>query len=332
MEEVKMTEMKEITYLQALNEALREEMERDDHVFILGEDVAELEGIYKVTEGLLKEFGPERVRDTPISENAIIGAAVGASLLGYRPVAEIMGMDFLNECADQLVNHLPKMRFMSGGKLKIPVTVRSHYGTGGNLGAQHTQFFPAFYMNVPGLNIALPSTPYDAKGLLKTSIRGDTPTLFLETPDFYKSKGLVPIDDYTLPFGKARIVREGEDIAIVALSLTIPMAISAAEKLEKTGISVMIIDPRTLSPLDKKSINDAVKKTGRIIISSADCKTGGVGAEISAIIAEEAVDYLDAPVLRIATPDFPSPFSKPLLEKYMPTEEKIINAVNQIMG
>jgi len=322
--------MKEITYLQAINDTLREEMERDKHVILMGEDIAAFEGIYKATKGLLKKFGSERVRDTPISENAIIGAAIGAALIGFRPVAEIMGMDFLNECADQLINHLPKIHFMSGGKLKMPVTIRCHYGTGENLGAQHTQFFPAFYMNIPGLNIALPSTPYDAKGLLKTSIRGNNPTLFLETPDFYNMKGPVPIEDYTVPFGEARIVKDGDDVVIVAISLTIPMAISAANKLQDMGISVMIIDPRTLSPLDKGTIIKAVKKTGRILISSVDCKTGGVGAEISAIVAEEAIDYLDAPVIRIATPDIPSPFTHSLLDQYMPTEQKIIDAIKKM--
>jgi pyruvate dehydrogenase E1 component beta subunit len=322
---------REITYSKAINEALREEMERDENIILMGEDIAVFEGVYKITRGLLDRFGPERVRDTPISENAIVGAAIGASLLGLRPVVEIMYMDFLNECADQLVNHLPKMRFMSGGKLEAPVTVRCQYSVGRNTGAQHTQFFPAFYMNVPGLNIALPSTPYDAKGLLKSAIRSGAPSLFLECAKLYNLKGHVPDEDYTVPFGSAKKIVEGEDVVVMALSLTVPMAVSASEKLRKKGISVMVLDPRTLSPLDKDSILDAVKKTGRLVITEPDCKTGGVGAEISAIVAEEAIDYLDAPVIRIATPDIPSPFSPPLLDRYMPTEEKMVEEIEKIV-
>ena len=323
--------MREVTLLQAINEALKEEMERDENVIIMGEDIGIFEGIYKATKDLYKMFGPERVRDTPISENGFLGAAIGASILGMRPVVEIMGMDFLNECADQLINHLPKMRFMSGGALKTPVTIRTHYGTGDPVGAQHTQFFPAFYMNIPGLNIALPTTPYDAKGLLKAAIRGDTPTLFLETPSLYNTKGFIPDEDFTVPYGEARVVKEGEDVTIVGLGYTMPIVIAAAEGLEKEGISVMILDPRTLSPLDRELIVNAVKKTGRLVIVEPGCKTAGVGAEISATVAEEAIEYLDGPILRVATPDLPSPFAFPLLEEYIPNEERIIREVNRIV-
>lgn len=327
-----MIKTREITYSQAINEALREEMERDDNVILMGEDIGVIEGVYKITQGLLKEFGSERVRDTPISENAIIGAAIGASLLGLRPVVEIMYMDFLNECGDQLVNHLPKIHFMSGGKLKTPVTVRAQYSVGRYTGAQHTQCFPILYMNTPGLNIAFPSTPYDAKGLLKEAIRGDIPTLYLECAKLYNLKGKVPNEDYTVPFGKTKTLMEGDDVTIVALSLTVPMALAAAEKLRGEGISVNVLDPRTLSPLDKDSILDAVRKTGRLIITEPDCKTGGVGAEIAAIVAEEALDYLDAPLIRVASMDLPSPFTPPLLDQYVPTKEKIIRAVKRVIS
>jgi pyruvate dehydrogenase E1 component beta subunit len=324
--------MREITYAQAINEALSEEMKRDDNVIIMGEDIALYGGIFKITKGLLEDFGPERIRDTPISENAIIGAALGASLLGLRPVVEIMYMDFLNECADQLINHLPKMRFMSGGKLRTPVTIRTQYSLGRNTGAQHSQFFPAFYMNTPGLLISLPSSAYDAKGLLKTAIRGDNPTLFIECPLFYKIKGQVPDEEYTIPVGEAAIRAEGDDVTIFALANMVPKALSAAKVLEKNQISVRVVDPRTLNPLDEKCLINSTKKTGRIVIAEPDCKTAGVGAEIAAIIAEKAIDYLDAPIIRVAAPDFPSPFTPTLLDQYIPSEKDIINAVKQIVS
>ncbi len=327
-----MKELREITYAQAINEALREEMKRDESVVLMGEDIAIFEGVFKITSGLLEEFGPERVRDTPISENAIVGAALGASLLEMRPVVEIMYMDFLNECADQLVNHLPKVRFMSGGRLKAPVTIRTQYSLGRYTGAQHSQVFPAFYMNIPGLYIAVPSTPFDAKGLLKTAIRGENPTLFLECALFYREKGLVPEEEYTVPFGEAAVRVEGKDVTLFAISLVLPAALSAAEKLKKEGISAKVIDPRTLNPLDKKCILDSVRETGRIVIIEPDCKTAGIGAEVAAIIAEEAADYLDAPIRRVAAPDFPAPFSPPLLDKYIPTADDTVKAVKEIIS
>ncbi len=326
-----MTEKREITYLQAINEALREEMLRDKNVILMGEDIGIYEGIFKVTKNLYKEFGPDRVRDTPISENAIIGAALGASLLGFRPVVEIMYMDFLNECGDQLVNHLPKIHFMSGGNLKTPVTVRTQYSLGRYTGAQHSQFFPAFFMNVPGLNVLLPSTPYDAKGLLKTAISSDRPSLYLEGAMLYGSKGNVPEEDYTVPFGKSKILMDGTQVTLIAMGITVPSAISAATKLRNEGVSVMVLDPRTLSPLDKEGIIEAVKKTGKIVIVEADCKMAGAGSEISAILAEEALDYLDAPIIRVASPDIPAPFTPALMDQYLPTEEKIIKAIKMIV-
>lgn len=324
--------MGDVTYAQAINEALREEMRRDERVFLIGEDIGVFGGIFSITKGLLDEFGPERVRDAPISENAIIGAALGASLLGLRPVAEIMYWDFFNECGDQLVNHLPKMHFMSGGKLKASVTVRTQYSVGRYTGAQHSQFFPAFYMNTPGLFIALPSTPYDAKGLLKTAIRGDNPTIFAECPILYRMKGYVPDEDYAIPFGKAEIKTDGKDVTLFAVSMMVPRALGAAETLKKSGIGVRVLDPRTLSPLDKDCLIDSVKETGRLVIAEPDCKTAGIGAEISAIVAEEAIAYLDSPVVRVAAPDIPAPFTQPLLDRYLPTEEEIVKAIKKTIS
>jgi pyruvate dehydrogenase E1 component beta subunit len=326
----KMSTKREITYSQSLNEALKEEMERDENVMVMGEDIGVFGGIFKVTKDLLEMFGPERVKDTPISENAIIGAALGASLLGLVPVAEIMYMDFLNECGDQLINHLPKMHYMSGGKLTTPMTIRTQYSIGRHTGAQHSQFFPSFFMNNPGLNIIVPSTPYDAKGLLKTAIRRNDPSLFLESAILYSSKGNVPTNDYTIPFGEARTHIEGDDVVIISISMMLEKVLSAANKLKDQNISCLVIDPRTLNPLDKNGIIDAVKRTNRVVIVEPGHKTAGVGAEISAIIAEEAIEYLDAPIMRVASPNIPAPFSPNLLENYLPTEEKIINSVNKI--
>jgi pyruvate/2-oxoglutarate/acetoin dehydrogenase E1 component len=257
---------------------------------------------------------------------------LGASLLGFRPVVEIMYWDFFNECGDQLVNHLPKMHFMSGGKLKASVTVRTQYSLGRYTGAQHSQFFPAFYMNTPGLSMAVPSNPYDAKGLLKTAIRGDNPTIFVECPLLYRMKGQVPDEDYTIPFGKAQIKTDGKDVTVFAVSIMLPKAVAAAEMLKKEGIGARVIDPRTLSPLDKNCLIDSVKKTGRLVIAEPDCKTAGIGAEIAALVAEEAVAYLDSPIIRVASPDLPAPFSQPLLDRFIPTEEDIVNAVRKTIG
>lgn len=324
--------MREVTYAQAIGEALREEMKRNEKVFLMGEDIGIFGGIFSITKGFLEEFGPERVRDTPISENAIVGAALGASLLGFHPVAEIMYWDFFCECGDQLINHLPKMHFMSGGKLKVPVTIRTQFSLGRYTGAQHSQFFPAFFMNTPGLFIVLPSTAYDAKGLLKTALRADNPTIFAECPLLYRTKGQVPDEDYSIPFGKAEVKTDGDDVTLFAISMMVPKAMAAAEKLKKEGIGVQVIDPRTLCPLDKTCLLESVKSTGRLVIAEPDCKTCGVGAEIAAIVAEDALAYLDSPIVRVASPDLPSPFTKPLLDKYVPGEEEIIKAVKRTMS
>jgi pyruvate/2-oxoglutarate/acetoin dehydrogenase E1 component len=323
-------QMKTLTYAQAINEALAEEMRRDRKVLVLGEDIGKLGGVFRVTKGLLEEFGPERVMDTPLSENAIIGAAMGAAIMGYRPVAEIMYMDFLHECGDQLVNHLPKMHFMTGGKLTSPTVIRTQYSLGRNTGAQHSQFFPSLYMNTPGIMVAAPSIPADAKGLLKTAIRGSNPVLFIESATLYGTKGPVPEEETLVPFGKADIKRAGTDVTIVAVSRMVGEALTAADNLSSNGISAEVIDPRTLVPLDTDSILASVKKTARLITAEDSCVTCGVGAEIVARVTERAMDSLEN-VIRIACPDIPAPFSPPLQKAYMPGKEMIERAVKEIV-
>jgi pyruvate dehydrogenase E1 component beta subunit len=280
----------------------------------------------------LDEFGPERVRDTPISEAAIAGAAVGLALAGLKPVAEIMYMDFLPICMDQLATQAAKMRFMSGGQLKVPMVLRTQYSLGRQHGSQHSQFTPAWFLQVPGIKIVLPSNPYDAKGLLKSSIRDPNPVLFIESGLLYRTKGPVPEEEYTIPLGQAEVKRKGEDITIVGISRQVGEALSAAIKLEQSGISAEVIDVRTLQPLDLKTIVESVKRTSRLVIASDDVKTGGVGAEISASVSENAFGYLDAPIARIACPDTPIPFSPPLEQSYMPNADKIVETVKAIMG
>jgi pyruvate dehydrogenase E1 component beta subunit len=324
--------LRELTYADALREALREEMLRDPNVILLGEEIGVFNGVYKVTRGLLDEFGPERVRDTPISEAAIAGAAVGLALAGLKPVAEIMYMDFLPICMDQLATQAAKMRFMSGGQLKVPMVLRTQYSLGRQHGSQHSQFTPAWFLQVPGIKIVLPSNPYDAKGLLKSSIRDPNPVLFIESGLLYRTKGPVPEEEYTIPLGQAEVKRKGEDITIVGISRQVGEALSAATKLEQAGISAEVIDVRTLQPLDLKTIVESVKRTSRLVIASDDVKTGGVGAEISASVSENAFGYLDAPIARIACPDTPIPFSPPLEQSYMPNADKIVETVKAIMG
>ncbi|MCJ7456667.1 alpha-ketoacid dehydrogenase subunit beta [Candidatus Bathyarchaeota archaeon] len=324
--------MPELTYAEALRQALREEMLRDPRVILMGEEIGVFEGVYKVTRGLLKEFGPERVRDTPISEAAIAGAAVGAALAGLKPVAEIMYMDFVTICLDQIATNAAKMRFMSGGKLKVPFVLRTQYSLGRMHGAQHSQFYPSIFFQVPGLKVVLPSTPHDAKGLLKASIREDNPVVFVESGALYRTKGPVPEEEYLLPLGQCDIKRKGDDITIVAVSRVVGEALTAAAKLEEQGVSAEVIDPRTIQPLDKNTIVESVKKTGRLIIASDDVKSGGIGSEISAIVVEEAFDSLDAPILRVASADMPIPFSPPLEQAYMPNAQKIMEAAKKLIG
>jgi len=322
--------MKETTVRDALREALREEMKRDKTVFLLGEDIGRYwGGAFGVTKGLAEEFGDERVRDTPISESAIIGVGVGAAITGMRPVAEIMFGDLSALAMDQICNQAAKIRYMFGGQVKVPLVIRTPFGAGVNIASHHSQSLEAWFMHTPGLYVAVPSTPHDAKGLLKTAIRGDNPVFFVEHKLLYPVKGMIPEEDYTVPFGVADVKREGADVTIFATLYMVHKALAAAEKLKKEGISAEVVDPRTLSPLDKSTIVKSVKKTGRMVTVTEDCKTAGVSAEISAIVAEEALDYLDAPIKRVAEPDTPIPFSPPLEQLVIPDEKSIIEAVKE---
>ncbi|MDH5732592.1 MAG: alpha-ketoacid dehydrogenase subunit beta [Candidatus Bathyarchaeota archaeon] len=324
--------MREITYRDALREALREEMLRDETVFLLGEDIGRYwHGAFKVTKGLAEEFGDERVRDTPISESAIIGVATGAAITGMRPVAEIMFGDLSALAMDQIANQAAKLSYMFGGQVKVPLVIRMPFGAGVNIASHHSQSLEAWFMHVPGLKIAMPSTPYDAKGLLKTAIQDDNPVMFFEHKLLYAIGGVVPEEEYTIPFGMADVKRDGEDVTIVATLYMVHQALAAAEELDKQGIEAEVIDPRTLVPLDKQAVVNSVKKTGRIVIVTEDCKTAGVSAEIAAVVAEEALDYLDAPIKRVAEPDTPIPFSPPLEQFVIPNEKSIIKAVKEIV-
>ncbi|MBW1861727.1 MAG: alpha-ketoacid dehydrogenase subunit beta [Deltaproteobacteria bacterium] len=323
--------MREIKYAEALREALFEEMRRDERVFVYGEDV-ELGYAFTVCKGLIDEFGRERVFDTPICEQTIIGVAVGASMMGMRPVPEIQFCDLITMCMDQIVNEAAKLRYMSGGQVSFPMVIRSPAGLWGGFSAQHSQTFDAWFMHVPGLKVAVPATPYDAKGLLKTAIRDDSPVLFIERKLLYQIPGPVPEEEYTVPFGEAKTHREGGDVTIVAIGRMVSMALEACEVLEKEGINAAVIDPRTLVPLDKESIFESVKETNRAVIVEEGCKTGGVGGEIAALIAEEIFDYLDAPIRRVAAVDSPVPYNLNLEKLVFPDKDKIVEAVRGVMS
>lgn len=314
----------------AVQQTLHDEMSRDPNVVVLGEDVTI--GVFGVTAGLVEEFGEERVLDTPISENIIAGAAVGAAMTGLRPVAEIEFSDFLTCCMDPIINQAAKLRFMTGGQVKMPLVIRTNMGAGFSAAAQHSQSLEALLIHVPGLVIAVPSTPRDAKGLLTTAIRSDNPVLFFENKAMYFNSGEVPTGEYTIPFGKADIKRAGKDVTVVAVSAMVAKALGVAERLQRDGISIEVIDPRTLAPLDKQTIIDSVKKTGRLVIAEEGCLTGGFGAEVAAIAAKEAFDYLDAPIERVAALDTPVPFAPSLEQTVIPDEDRLEQAVRSLMG
>jgi pyruvate/2-oxoglutarate/acetoin dehydrogenase E1 component len=324
--------VREISYAEALNEALWEEMERDDRIIVFGEDVGVFGGVYKVTRGLLEKFGPERVRDTPISEAAIVGAAIGAALAGLRPVAEIMYMDFITIAMDQLVTHAAKIRFMSGGQVSLPMVVRTQYSLGRVHGCQHSQFLASWFLNVPGLKVVLPGTPKDAKGLLKSAIRSDDPVLFVESGVLYGWKGPVPEGEYLIPIGKADVKRKGSDLTIVAFSRTVREALAAADTLAAEGVDAEVVDLMTLNPMDVKTLVNSVKKTNRLLVADDSTKTGGISAEIISRIVEEAFDYLDAPPVRVNSPDLPVPFAQPLESQYLVNADKICEAARRLMG
>ncbi len=324
--------MRELTYRDALREALREEMARDDRVFLLGEDVGRhWQGAFKVSQGLVEAFGEARVRDTPISEATIVGAAIGAAITGMRPVAEIMFGDLSTLAMDQIANQAAKLRYMFGGQTTVPLVVRMPFGAGVSVAAHHSQSLEAWFMHVPGLLVAVPSTPYDAKGLLKSAIRNENPVIFCEHKLLYGVKGPVPAEEYLIPFGQTDVKRRGQDVTVVATLFMVQKALAAAETLAGDGVSVEVLDPRTLSPLDTEAIVASVKKTGRVVIVTEDCRTAGVGAEIAALLAEQALDYLDAPIHRVAEPDTPIPFS-PVLERFViPDEGTIIQAIKDVL-
>ena len=323
--------MREITYRQALNEAIDEEMQRDEKVFIFGEDVAVYGGVYGVTAGLWKKYGDERVMDTPISENAIVGTALGAALTGMRPVAEIMYIDFIGLCMDQLNNQVAKIRYMFGGKCKVPLTIRTEGGAGRTLGAHHSQSLESWLIHIPGIKVVMPSIPYDAKGLLKSAIREDNPIVFIEHKMLYNIKGHVPEEEYTLPIGIADVKKEGKDVTILTYSRMTLFSLKAAEELEKEGISVEVVDLRTLFPMDIETMVNSVKKTNRVVIVEEDCKTGGTGAEIGMKVIENAFDYLDAPIIRVAGADVPMPKSQVLEKLAIPDVERIKAGVKEVL-
>ena len=324
--------VREITFAQAINEALAEEMRRDPTVFIIGEDVAEAGTPFKVLSGLVKEFGKERVIDSPISEAGISGIGVGAAMTGMRPVVDIMFGDFITLTMDQLVNQAAKIHYMSGGKLKVPMVLRTTLGATRRSAAQHSQSLHAWLSHVPGLKVVVPSTPYDAKGLLKSAIRDDNPVVFFEDKMMYQQKGPVPADEYTIPLGVADIKRPGNDITLIATSSMVYVALSAAELLEKRGISTEVIDVRTTVPLDKQTIVESAKKTSRAIVIDEGYERYGVTAEIASVIADGAFYYLDAPVKRMGAMDVPVPFSPVLEDQTVPTPEAVAQMAKQLCG
>jgi pyruvate dehydrogenase E1 component beta subunit len=323
--------MREITYLEAVREAMTQEMERDSRVFLIGEDVGEYGGAFQVSYGMLEKFGPERILDTPITELGLTGAATGAALIGMRPIAEIMFMDFTTLASEQLVNQAAKLRFMFGGNATVPLVLRTPAGSGTGAAEHHSQSFENWFVHVPGLKVVMPTTPYDAKGLLIASIRDDNPVVFIEHKLLYKTKGDVPEDLYEIPLGKADIKREGKDLTIIATSIMVQRSLQAAEELAKDGIDVEIVDPRTLRPLDTETIVNSVKKTGKVLIVHEAVKTGGFGGELAGVIAEsEAFGYLDAPILRLAGREVPIPYNRNLELKAVPQVEDIIEKAREL--
>ena len=324
--------MAEVTFVEALRTTLREEMQRDPSLMLIGEDIGRYGGIFGVTKGLLDTFGPKRVRSTPISESAIIGSALGAAMTGIRTVAELMYVDFTACAMDQIVNQVAKMHYMSGGKLRIPLVIRTHGGGGRGNAAQHSQNLEAWFLHVPGLKIVMPSTPADAKGLLATAIRDDNPVLYIEHKLLYATKGTVPDGEHLIPLGQADVKRSGKDVTIVTISHMVLKALGAAARLASEGIDAEVIDLRTLAPLDLGCVLGSVRKTNRVVIVHEACRRGGFGGELAAQIQEEAFDFLDAPIHRVGALDVPIPYSKPMEEYVIPDENTIIAAVRRVLG
>jgi pyruvate dehydrogenase E1 component beta subunit len=325
--------MREITYADAVREAMCEEMRRDENVFLMGEDIGVYGGAFGVSKGMLREFGAERVRETPISETAFVGAGVGAALMGMRPIVELMFSDFISVCIDQIINQAAKLRFMFGGAVSAPMVVRAAAGGGTGAAAQHSQSLESLYTNVPGLKVAAPSTPYDAKGLLKSAIRDNNTVIFLEQKKLYRVKGEVPEEEYTIPLGSADVKRAGNDVTIISYGRTAPMCLTAADKLAAEGVHAEVLDLRTLVPLDADAIEKSVKKTRRVVIVHESVEFSGFGAEIAArIAAGETFFHLDAPIKRVGARYCPIPFSPVLEASVFPTPERIESAVRETLG
>lgn len=323
--------MTQLSYIEAIRSALQEEMARDGAIYVLGEDVT-MGGPFGATKDLIDAFGDRRILNTPISESTVMGMATGAAVLGMRPVVEVMYIDFITLAMDQLINHAAKLHYMSGGQLRVPLTVRTQGGIVGASGAHHSQSFESWFMHVPGLKVVMPSNPSDAKGLLKAAIRDDSPVLFIEHRGLYWSKGEVPDGDHIVPLGVADVKRAGKDVTVLALSRMVGNALEAAAKLAEQGISVEVVDPRSLSPLDLDTIVASVRKTGRLVIAHEAVEIGGAGGEIAAQVQEAAFDYLDSPILRVGAPFAPVPASTPLEQAFLPGSEQIVRAVLKSMG
>ncbi len=323
--------IRRLQYRQALNEALHEEMARDPVICMLGEDIGSYGGPFKITEGLYERFGEKRVRDTPISEAGFCGLAVGAAITGLRPVVEVLYVDFVTLAMDQIVNQAAKARYMFGGKACVPLVIRAQGGGGRGNAAQHSQSLEMWFVHVPGLVVVQPSTPYDAKGLLKSAIRDDNPVLFLEHKLLYNTTGPVPDEEYLVPIGVADVKRAGDDVTIVATSRMVLFALDAAEELARGGIEAEVIDPRTLKPLDIETIIRSVQRTGRLVVVNEGHLTGGFTAEVAARVQREAFDWLDAPIMQVATEDVPLPYAGPLELEAIPNEQDIVNAARSIV-
>jgi pyruvate dehydrogenase E1 component beta subunit len=321
--------MRELTYSKALREALTEEMARDPDILLLGEDIGVYGGVFKVTEGLLDRFGPERVIETPISEAGFVGAAVGLAMTGKHPVVELMFMDFAYVAADSIFNQAAKMRYMSGGRAQVPLVIRTQQGGGRGNAAQHSQSLEAFFTHIPGLKVVLPSTPHDAKGLLKSALRDPNPVVFIEHKLLYNTKGHVPEEEYFIPLGKADIKRSGKDATVVSWSRTVLHALEAAELAGQEGIDVEVIDLRCTVPLDIDTVLTSVRKTGRLVVAHEAHRRAGVGAEIASLVQELAFDYLDAPIERVGAMDIPIPYSKPLEDEALPGVQHVVRAIKR---
>lgn len=327
-----MSEMRQITYRDAVREAMVEEMRRDENVYFMGEDIGAYCGAFGVSKGMLEEFGPERIRETPISETAFMGAGVGSAITGMRPIVELMFSDFMAVCYDQIINQAAKMHFMFAGKVNVPMVIRTPSGGGTGAAAQHSQSLEQMYLHVPGLKVVVPSTPYDAKGLLKASIRDNNTVVFLEQKRLYKEKGMVPDEDYTIPLGVADVKREGTDVSIITYGRMVQMSLQVAEKLAEEGINAEVLDLRTLSPLDKDAIIATAKKTHKVVIVHEAVQFGGFGGEIAATITDsEAFYYLDAPIKRVGALYCPIPFNPVLEAETFPTPAKIEAAVRDVL-